>query len=44
MGSKIKVPDANGNGKLDWYDVIVYYGALGVNVFLALGTIISKFL
>lgn len=44
MTGKIKVKDANGNGKLDLFDVIVYFGSLGLNVTMALGTIISTFL
>ena len=39
---KIKIKDANGNGRLDWFDVIVYWGTLGLNVALTAGTIISQ--
>lgn len=39
---KISIPDANKNGKLDWFDVIIYWGTLGVNAVITAGTIISK--
>lgn len=41
---KIKVQDANGNGKLDWYDVIVHYGTLIINTAIISSNIISKIL
>lgn len=43
MAGKIKVPDANGNSKLDLFDVIIYYGTLGFNISMTLAKIISKF-
>lgn len=38
---KIKVPDANKNGKLDWFDVFAYFGTLGLNSAITLATIIA---
>lgn len=38
---KIPIKDVNGNGKLDWLDVIVYWGSLGLNTAITVGTIIS---
>lgn len=40
---KIKVKDANGNGKLDWFDVFAYYGTLGLNAIITIGTIINLY-
>lgn len=39
--AKIKVKDANGNGKLDWFDVFVYCVTTGLNVAVTAATIIS---
>lgn len=40
--SKIKIPDVNKNGKLDWFDVIVYWGTLGLNAVITASTIYSN--
>lgn len=39
--AKIKVKDANGNGKLDWFDVFVYCVSTGLNAAITAATIIS---
>lgn len=42
MKKKIQVKDANGNGKLDWFDVAVYWLTLGLNTAITAGTIIQQ--
>lgn len=38
---KIKVKDINGNGKLDIFDVVAYYGATGINILITALHILS---
>lgn len=40
---KITIPDTNGNGKLDLFDVLAYYAGTGVNVLLLAINIFKSF-
>lgn len=40
---KIAIKDANSNGRLDWYDVVVYWGTTGLNIAMLISSIAEKF-
>lgn len=40
--NKVKVKDANGNGRLDWFDVLVHYGTITANVIILTAGLIQN--